>query len=334
MSVSLSNSKVSVAIATYNGEKFVAEQIRSVLNQSRLVDQIVICDDRSTDSTYSILREHSHLLPPSSIISCNNERLGVVRNFEKALFLCTGDVIFLADQDDVWYYNKVEACMSLFEENSSAGLVFSNAGLIDSDGLMLMGNTFNLCSFKPVASALRNSDQVKAFLLNPYSVLGMSMCMTREVLGDVLPFPSILCGKTHDTWILMTSLVKGHSVAFTYEKLLSYRIHDFQVSQPFAGRIQPQALASRYKCSLRDLNFYVKLLRLSHSQASRLQNTSTVYCKVHCLYSRIKLLFYCDIRYLSSYMTSPFLWRSPFLFSRLFSDSYLLVKSLCLRFPF
>jgi len=115
--------KLSVALCTYNGEKFIEQQINSILNQSISIDEIVICDDQSTDKTVEILKklqsEHK------AIVVIENEiNLRSTKNFEKAISLCTGDFIFLSDQDDVWNAQKVEKTLAIFKENPTAEGVF------------------------------------------------------------------------------------------------------------------------------------------------------------------------------------------------------------------
>jgi glycosyltransferase involved in cell wall biosynthesis len=93
--------KISIAMCTYNGAAFLPAQLQSILTQSRRPDEIIICDDRSTDDTRSILETFKNESPIPVILNINDQNLGSVRNFERAINLCTGDVIALSDQDDV-----------------------------------------------------------------------------------------------------------------------------------------------------------------------------------------------------------------------------------------
>ena len=109
--------KISVALCTYNGETFIDQQINSILNQTLKVDEIVVCDDISKDNTIKIIQEYSLKFPDIFKIYINESNIGSVKNFEKAISLCTGEIIFLSDQDDVWELNKVFIFKDYFENN-------------------------------------------------------------------------------------------------------------------------------------------------------------------------------------------------------------------------
>ena len=121
----------SVAMCTYNGEKFLKEQLDSILNQSLPIDEIVICDDGSTDETIAIIQDYSTANPDKIRLFRNNPALGVCANFARAISLCTKDIIFLADQDDIWKRDKVKTITDYFDAHPSISVVFTNAILID-----------------------------------------------------------------------------------------------------------------------------------------------------------------------------------------------------------
>jgi len=104
--------KISVAMCTFNGAKFLKEQIDSILNQTLKVDEIIICDDGSADDTLSIVTSYHNLYPNLFKFFKNENNLRSNKNFEKAITICDGDFIFLADQDDVWNESKVENTIS------------------------------------------------------------------------------------------------------------------------------------------------------------------------------------------------------------------------------
>lgn len=134
----------SVAMCTYNGARYIEEQLLSILYQSVPVDEIIICDDGSVDETITIiekLRRMIECLRVRLLIEENRKPLGVNANFEKAMGLCSGDVIFLSDQDDIWEPNKVETIMRYMEEHPNKQVVFGNAWLIDIDGKKLTDRT-------------------------------------------------------------------------------------------------------------------------------------------------------------------------------------------------
>ena len=126
--------KTSVALCSYNGATFIKKQIDSILNQKYFkIDEIVVCDDNSTDDTLKIINNFEQIYPGVFSIHKNEINLGSTKNFEKALKLCTGDFIFLADQDDIWKDNKVQKILAVFDKNPEAEGVFSNADMIDKD---------------------------------------------------------------------------------------------------------------------------------------------------------------------------------------------------------
>ena len=118
-------------MTTYNGQSFLEKQLNSILSQTIKVDEIIVCDDGSTDATHKILSKYES----TGVLKfqVNDSNLGFVRNFEKALSLCTGEYIFLSDQDDIWYPNKVEVLIKSLNGNL---LIHSDCDLIDSTRLL------------------------------------------------------------------------------------------------------------------------------------------------------------------------------------------------------
>lgn len=108
--------KISIALATYNGEKFIEEQLKSIVNQSIKPDEIIVCDDNSTDGTVKILQNLINFYKDFNIkLVINEKNIGYTKNFANAIKMCTGDIIFLSDQDDIWAKNKIEDYMKAFE---------------------------------------------------------------------------------------------------------------------------------------------------------------------------------------------------------------------------
>jgi len=124
----------SVALATYNGERYIVEQLTSILNQSHSVDEVVIYDDRSSDNTVKVIKEfiEHHKLNTWSIV-INESNIGFCNNFWKAITRSSGDIVFLSDQDDVWYKDKVSEMLNLFQDET-INMVASSYDICDADG--------------------------------------------------------------------------------------------------------------------------------------------------------------------------------------------------------
>src|SRR5437879_647993 len=125
--------RISVAMCTYNGARFLPEQLGSIAAQTRLPDELVICDDRSTDESVEIIRAFLDHAPFASRLEINDSNLGSTENFDKAIGLCQGEIIALADQDDVWRPEKLSCLADVLDRDGRIGAVFSDADLIDQE---------------------------------------------------------------------------------------------------------------------------------------------------------------------------------------------------------
>lgn len=208
----MNREKISVCIATYNGEEYIEKQIKSILNQSKQVDEIIISDDGSTDLTLEIIKKINN----SKIKIINNKKKGVINNFENSLKNSTGDYIFLCDQDDIWKSNKVEKISELLKEND---LVIHNAKIIGKDDEITNDKDF---------FEIRNSK--KGIIKNLYknSYIGCCMAFNKKILNKSLPFPSNI--PMHDSWIGLIAEMYG-KVYFTEDILFYYRRHENNVTQ-------------------------------------------------------------------------------------------------------
>src|SRR4029077_8380451 len=113
--------RLSIAMCTYNGARFLPEQLESIAAQTRLPDELVVCDDGSADESAEIVRNFGKNAPFPVRLELNEKNLGATKNFEKAIGLCQGDLISLADQDDVWKPQKLSKLWLVFQENPGAG---------------------------------------------------------------------------------------------------------------------------------------------------------------------------------------------------------------------
>lgn len=217
--------KISVALCTYNGEKFLKKQIDSILSQTIKVDEIVVCDDRSQDGTLRILNGYQSQYPDVFRVFINDENLRSVKNFEKAISKCTGDLIFLSDQDDIWIPEKVEIFIDHFDKNPELSVLASNGFVINDQDEVL-----DVLTIWDVVTFLRKENSP----LNYYEIInisgniatGATMAIKREFIGKTLPFPSIP-GFHHDEWIALVASLE-HQFDFLDVKTIYYRKHDAQ----------------------------------------------------------------------------------------------------------
>jgi glycosyltransferase involved in cell wall biosynthesis len=215
--------KLSVALCTYNGSLFIETQINSILNQSVPIDEIIVCDDNSNDTTIQILKEIQKK-NPSIVIVKNEINLKSTKNFEKAITLCTGDFIFLADQDDIWNTQKVEKILEIFEKNKTAEGVFSNANLINDNNTVFTTKTIWDSVFFIENELQKPIDYFDLITKNGNIVTGATLCIKKEIKSFILPFSN---DSLHDEWIAIL-LGLRQTLFYSKENLISYRIHSNQ----------------------------------------------------------------------------------------------------------
>ena len=203
--------KISVCLATFNGEKYLQQQIESILIQLGDNDELIISDDGSSDQTLNIIESFSD---KRIHIFHNKMNHGFIGNFENALRIATGDYIFLSDQDDVWSSDKLRISLQALEK---ADLIVHDAEMIDGMGNSLGKNYYSM--MHSGTGFLRN------WLYTRF--LGCCMAFNRKVLNACLPFPKYITG--HDYWIGMYALLKFR-VRFIPERLVYYRRHGNNVS--------------------------------------------------------------------------------------------------------
>ncbi|MBR3289830.1 MAG: glycosyltransferase family 2 protein [Clostridia bacterium] len=199
----------SVAMATYNGGAYIREQLDSVRAQLDPDDEIIVSDDGSTDDTRAIVEALSANDP--RIRLTDGPQQGLIRNFEHALSLCRGEIIFLSDQDDVWLPGKVETCTAALS-SPDVWLVLHDAHIVDAEQNRLHESFFEWRGVRE--GTLRN--------LIKNSFIGCCMAFRRELLDIALPFPDGI--PMHDQWLGMLAMKYGE-VVFLKKPLLDYRRH-------------------------------------------------------------------------------------------------------------
>lgn len=203
---------LSVCMATYNGEKYIREQLDSILIQLSKEDEVVISDDSSTDRTIAIIKEFKD----DRVVLFENQKFrSPIFNFENSLSYARGDVIILSDQDDIWKPDKVEVLLRFINKYD---LLLSDAEVIDKDGSIIEDSFY------------RKNGSKKGLLNNiiKNSYLGCTMAFNRHILDMSLPFPKDL--PMHDWWIGLVGELYGETY-FIKEKLISHRRHDNNASR-------------------------------------------------------------------------------------------------------
>lgn len=206
---------VSVAIAVYNGETYLEEQIDSILSQLNEKDEVIISMDPSTDGTFTLIKKYC--LKDSRVRMCRGPGKGVIKNFENAIKHCKNEIIFLADQDDVWKPEKIEKVLKAFED-PDVMVVLHDAEVVDENLNVLQPSFFDIKQCRP--GVFRN------IIKNSY--IGCCMAFRRTCAKRFLPFPSYL--PMHDQWIGICCEVLGKA-CFIDEVLLVYRRHGENLSE-------------------------------------------------------------------------------------------------------
>ena len=218
--------RLSVAMCTYNGEKYIQEQLESILKQTVSINEIIICDDGSIDKTIQIIENFQFNYQNKISLYKNQANIGSTKNFEQAITICSGDYIFLSDQDDIWNSNKVEKIMKFFDENQTVEGVFSNANLINEVGVNLKNQTLWNSVFFMENQLQKPIDLFSLIKSKRNMVTGATLCFKKEIKNLILPIPNIQ-KYYHDEWIAII-IASRNTLYYTTDKLISYRIHPKQ----------------------------------------------------------------------------------------------------------
>lgn len=214
--------KISIAMATYNGARYLQAQLDSFVTQTLRPDELVVCDDGSTDSTVEILERFRERAPFAVNIHRNTENLGYVRNFEKTLSRCKGDLIFLSDQDDVWFPDKLRVMSELSARHPLVQVFICDMVLTDE--------ALAPSLFTQLGNILRVG------LTQDGYITGSGTALRRRWLEVGLPIPSALADNTgHDNWLHRLAIPMSvrwvHPVPLQY-----YRRHGKNASNWLASR--------------------------------------------------------------------------------------------------
>ena len=198
---------MSVAMASYNGEKYIKEQVETILQNLRQQDELIISDDGSTDKTIEKIKK----LNDDRIKILKGPQKGLKKNFENAIQNCNGDIIFLSDQDDVWLENKVDKVLEYFNNNDYI-LIQHNAIVVDSENNILFSS---FAEHRKVKTGV-----IKNLIKNSYH--GCCIAFKKELIKEILPIPDNIY--LHDEWIGLVGELNGKT-CFIDDKLIKYRRH-------------------------------------------------------------------------------------------------------------
>jgi len=214
--------EVSVALCTHNGERFIDEQLVSIFAQTVLPAEVVVSDDASTDATVARVRSAfaAHPGAPRLTLLQNAVALGVTRNFEQAIAACSGEIVVLSDQDDIWHANRVELTVAAFADPAVL-LVHGDATLVDAAGERLADSLFESYAVDAPTRFELASARGFELLLHRNLVTGATAAIRREVAEGARPYPE---SWVHDEWLAVAAAARGR-IAPLPESLIDYRQH-------------------------------------------------------------------------------------------------------------
>ena len=213
--------KTAIAVALYNGEKFIIEQLESFRKQSRTADMVVFCDDGSKDNTVKIVEDYivEHDLQDGWKVYRNEENLGYVRNFYKAITLCDAELVFLSDQDDIWEQDKIERMSAVMETHPEISLLCCQYGIIDDSGQQMHS------IIEPTALEDGAVHQIGVEeIVRAYRWPGMAMCLRKEFFNRICK-QIMSCKAAHDLVFAITAADKEAFFTIGYTGVY-HRRHD------------------------------------------------------------------------------------------------------------
>lgn len=232
--------KISVALPTYNGEKFLISLLDSIAAQTYSINELVICDDASKDQTLDLVRDFSRSTRNFEIkLLTNRYNLGLIKNVSKAIKHCAGQFIFLADQDDIWEKYKVETFLREFGNGKKEYLI-SNMSVIDAFGSNNGVTWVEYC------------EKIFGFS-SSYHMNGCAVGATKSFFQSCLPIPP---GKGHDVWFAYCAR-RLKTRKFINEPLMKYRVHETgQTSKNFIDLIQKGPIEQISKKEQQEMRIY------------------------------------------------------------------------------
>lgn len=219
---------ISVGLCTYNSEKYLPEQLETIVHQTLRVNEIVVIDDASTDQTIGILNDYAKRYPGLFRIIRNEKNRGARKNFERALAETKGEIIFLSDHDDCWLPEKVEKVVAYFNTHPQDKVVFTNAVFMDENSVKLPATLWDVVGFTAeVRAHVQTKDDLLRYLLKHGRIVtGATLALKKDSLGQILPF-RLMHKVWHDAWIALVA-ANAKMLGYIEEPLIRYRVHSRQ----------------------------------------------------------------------------------------------------------
>ena len=264
-------------MCTYNGARYVGEQLESIGRQTRPPDELVVCDDRSSDETVRIIEQFTSSAGFPVRMHVNSQNLGSTKNFEKAITLCEGELISLADQDDVWVPNKLEILEKAFELAPATGLVFSDAEVVDKNLRPLGVRLWMAIGFTEETRRKLRRNSALDLLITGWTVTGATMAFRSRFRSIALPIPDDL-PLIHDGWIAAI-IAAVAEVSWIEQPLVMYRQHDKQqIGAPMNDKLRPEARNLKgFWQQLRSTHSYAHIISIGEQIRSRLLERSNAF---------------------------------------------------------
>jgi glycosyltransferase involved in cell wall biosynthesis len=238
---------VSIALCTFNGERYIKEQLNSILEQTYTNLEILILDDCSTDNTVQIIKESYSDTRIKIIV--NEKNLGFIKNFEKAIELCSGEFIALADQDDIWEREKISILLNEIDNNL---MIYSDSIHIDDEGNLLKTKNSDLRKF------YEGTDYKPLIFFN--CVSGHSILFKKELKEYILPLPDYIY---HDWWIAYNGALFG-GITFSQKKLVKYRQHINSDNYSKISKIKTRKISNKVR--MEKVILWLNFLKIHHQK--------------------------------------------------------------------
>jgi glycosyltransferase involved in cell wall biosynthesis len=254
---------LSVALCTFNGERYLLDQLESIARQSRLPDELVVCDDGSEDGTAAVIGGFAERADFKISFCENASRLGVTQNFARAFSLCSGDVIVPCDQDDLWEPEKLAVLDAAFRNDPALLLAFHDLAVVTPEGQFTGHTQWQRLRFDRPLQANVNGGDAFARLLRFNLVTGAAMAFRSSLRNRALPIPE---GFVHDEWFGLIAAATGRVLGID-QPLVRYRQHVRQA----IGAATPDFMAQyRYARSNMGRAYFVRMVERTRQLQERL----------------------------------------------------------------